>query len=89
VRSQDAVFGYVNKCPHQPVPLDWDGNPIVDASAQHLQCGKHGARFELSSGRCFHGPCTGEKLQAVELRVDAGLVYVQNVELVAAPGEPS
>lgn len=81
--EQDALFGYVNKCPHQPVPLDWEGNPILDPSAMQLQCGKHGARFTLDDGQCVHGPCLGESLQSVALQVRDGAVYVHGVELVA------
>jgi len=82
VRDQARVVGYVNKCPHQPVPLDWEGNRILDPHAMQLHCGKHGARFALEDGKCVHGPCVGDSLQSVALRVLDGAVYVENVELV-------
>lgn len=82
VRAGDTLAGYYNTCPHSPYNLDWEGNSILHPEG-FLQCGKHGARFELESGRCFHGPCLGESLKAVDLSVVDGLVCVNNVNLVA------
>lgn len=87
VRSGEQVVGYYNSCPHSPWNLDCEGNNILHPSG-FLQCGKHGARFEVQSGRCFHGPCIGERLKPVQLSVLDGWVCVNNVDLVA-PTESS
>lgn len=81
LRLGEQVVGYYNTCPHSPWNLDCEGNEIVHPDG-YLQCGKHGARFELESGRCFHGPCLGERLKPVELSVLDGWVCVNNVDLV-------
>ena len=82
VRLGERVVGYYNTCPHSPWNLDCEGNDIMNPGG-FLQCGKHGARFEVDGGRCFHGPCKGERLKPVELSVLDGAVCVNNVDLVA------
>jgi nitrite reductase/ring-hydroxylating ferredoxin subunit len=82
VRKGDVLAGYYNTCPHAPYNLDCEGNGILTADG-HLQCGKHGARFEVESGKCFDGPCAGARLKGVELSVVDGAVCVNNVELVS------
>jgi nitrite reductase/ring-hydroxylating ferredoxin subunit len=82
VRTPDTLAGYYNTCPHPPYPLDCEGNEILTGDG-HLRCGKHGARLELQSGRCFEGPCVGAQLKAVDLSVVAGAVCVNGVDLVS------
>ena len=84
VKSGETLAGYYKTCPHSPYNLDCEGNSILSADG-YLQCGKHGARFEVQSGRCFHGPCVGAGLKPVDLSVVDGAVCVNNVDLVAAP----
>ena len=50
VRWGRQVFGYVNKCPHDGVNLDWERNQFLDPNGIRLMCGKHGALFELGTG---------------------------------------
>ncbi|MCF5939615.1 Rieske 2Fe-2S domain-containing protein, partial [Xanthomonas perforans] len=35
-----------------------------------LVCAAHGAAFELSGGECVSGPCRGQSLFAVPVRVE-------------------
>jgi nitrite reductase/ring-hydroxylating ferredoxin subunit len=76
------VFGYVNKCPHDGVPLDWERNQFLDPNGLRLMCGKHGARFEFGTGACVDGPCKGAALQRVSLSLLDGDVCVTGVTLV-------
>lgn len=39
-----------------------------------LMCAVHGATFALPEGKCVAGPCRGECLRAVTVRVDDGQV---------------
>jgi nitrite reductase/ring-hydroxylating ferredoxin subunit len=72
VRWGRQVFGYVNKCPHDGVKLDWERNQFLDPNGLRLMCGKHGAMFELGTGICTDGPCKGRMLQPVALAVIDG-----------------
>jgi nitrite reductase/ring-hydroxylating ferredoxin subunit len=82
VRWGRQVFGYVNKCPHDGVNLDWERNQFLDPNGVRLMCGKHGALFELGTGACVDGPCKGAGLTPVALTVLDGDICVTGVRLV-------
>jgi nitrite reductase/ring-hydroxylating ferredoxin subunit len=81
VRWGKQVFGYVNRCPHDGVNLDWERNQFLDSNGVRLQCGKHGALFELGTGMCIEGPCKGRALQPVHLEVLDGDICILGVRL--------
>jgi len=81
VRWGKQVFGYVNKCPHDGVNLDWERNQFLDPNGMRLMCGKHGALFELGTGMCVDGPCKGRSLQPVALSIIDGDICVTGVTL--------
>lgn len=82
VRWGRQVFGYVNKCPHDNVNLDWERNQFLDPNGIRLMCGKHGALFELGTGQCIEGPCKGRSLVPVPLAVLDGDICVMGMTLV-------
>lgn len=82
VRWGKQVFGYVNHCPHHGARLDWEREAFLDPSGLRLMCGKHGALFELGSGRCSSGPCKGDNLRPVDLEVIDGDICIKGVTLV-------
>jgi nitrite reductase/ring-hydroxylating ferredoxin subunit len=81
VRWGRQVFGYVNKCPHDGVNLDWERNQFLDPNGIRLMCGKHGALFELGTGMCVDGPCKGRSLIPVALTVLDNDICVAGVTL--------
>ena len=95
VRWGKQVFGYLNKCPHDGVNLDWERNQFLDPNyGVRLMCGKHGSLFEIGTGLCVEGPCKGEGLTPVPLAVIDNDICVVGVTLAedrdeeeAAPGE--
>ena len=82
VRWGRKVFGYVNRCPHQGVNLDWERNQFLDPNGQRLMCGKHGALFELSTGRCVDGPCLGAHLEPVAVFLLDDDICIAGVDLL-------
>jgi nitrite reductase/ring-hydroxylating ferredoxin subunit len=84
VRWGTRVFGYINQCPHNSVNLDWERNQFLDPSGLRLMCGKHGALFEIGTGRCVDGPCQGERLEPVNVSVLDGDICISGVELIEA-----
>ena len=76
VRSQGQVFAYQNSCPHTGAPLEWKAGQFLDFEDKFIQCAMHGALFEIDSGKCFRGPCTGNSLQAVELEISDNKVFM-------------
>jgi nitrite reductase/ring-hydroxylating ferredoxin subunit len=75
VRKDGQVHGYLNRCAHVAMELDWQEGVFFDLSGRDLLCSTHGAVYDAASGRCLGGPCNRSPL--VKLRVEErdGNVY--------------
>ncbi len=71
VREGEAAYGYLNSCPHQGTPLDWTPDKFISDDTGQILCATHGALFEIADGACISGPCMGDRLSPVPLRVEA------------------
>lgn len=80
VRSRGQVYGYLNRCAHVPVNLDWQPGRFFDASGLYLVCATHGALYAPESGACLGGRCNGRGLTAVPLIECNGAVYLKESE---------
>ena len=69
VRSGADVFGYVNSCPHIGVPLEMEPDEFISDFGDEIICSTHGARFRIEDGECVAGPCTGDMLTPVAVKV--------------------
>jgi nitrite reductase/ring-hydroxylating ferredoxin subunit len=86
VRQHNSIFAYWNLCPHRNSPLNWVPNQFLDVENQLIQCALHGALFEIDSGFCVAGPCSGYSLQPVELRCEDHFYFVAaNQKMPPAP----
>lgn len=74
IRRGASVYGYVNSCPHQGVPLDWRPDVFLSVDRSVIQCATHGAQFRIEDGECLAGPCLGSALRAVPVAVAGGMV---------------
>lgn len=75
VRRGGNVFLYLNSCPHNRVPLDFTPGKFFSLDKRFLQCSTHGALFEIKSGECVSGPCTGDFLKALKAEIRDGALY--------------
>ena len=75
------VRAYENRCPHKGVHLDWEHGEFFDSDGTRIQCGKHGALFDMGTGACVEGPCEGEGLTPVEVCIDEDEICVVGVRL--------
>lgn len=66
VRYQGQVRGYVNRCAHIGVELDWE-NSFFTRAGDLIMCARHGATYEPDTGLCVGGPCKGGRLTPVEV----------------------
>jgi len=73
-REGHAVRAWLNVCPHAGRRLDWAPGQFLKTGDGLLVCAAHGASFELARGECVAGPCRGESLRAVAVRVVDGEV---------------
>ncbi len=73
-RDGDQIRAWLNVCPHAGRALDWAPGQFLKSREGHLVCAVHGASFELDGGLCVAGPCKGDSLRAVPVRVQDGKV---------------
>lgn len=77
IRRGEAVFVYVNACPHLGVSLDLIPDRFLDHRGTAIVCALHGALFRIEDGFCTQGPCWGDSLEPVPVEIDgAGTVMV-------------
>lgn len=62
VRKGEAVFGYVDRCPHAGLPLAQQLDQYLTPDGGLIACSWHGAVFTVEAGACVGGPCVGAKL---------------------------
>ena len=83
VRKDGGVYGYRNLCPHTGAPLEWLPHEFLDLDKSFIECAMHGALFRPDNGLCLRGPCAGQSLTALEVRIEDGQVMVDVAPLRA------
>jgi len=67
LRHGGVLRGYINRCAHVPVELDWRPGDFLDMDKRYIICAVHGASYEPAQGRCVGGPCGQGKLIALQV----------------------
>ena len=80
LRRGEQVNGYLNICPHAGNRLDYAPGKFLLKNAS-LICAVHGAVFNQADGLCTGGPCRGQSLRAVPLRVVDGFICLDPAAL--------
>jgi nitrite reductase/ring-hydroxylating ferredoxin subunit len=75
LRQGGEVRAWLNICPHAGRRLDWAPGKFLITRGT-LVCAVHGASFRTGDGECVGGPCRGDRLRAVPLRVEGGEVWL-------------
>jgi nitrite reductase/ring-hydroxylating ferredoxin subunit len=75
VRYAGRVHGYLNRCTHVAMELDWQEGVFFDSFGLDLICSTHGARYDGASGRCVGGPCNRTPLVKLRIEERDGMVY--------------
>ncbi|HEU4410926.1 MAG TPA: Rieske 2Fe-2S domain-containing protein [Polyangiaceae bacterium] len=81
VRRGGRVRGYVNRCPHLSLPLDYRPGQFLTHDRERILCSMHYAVFRVDDGLCVEGACEGLSLDPVPVAVVGGVLCV-------APPEP-
>jgi nitrite reductase/ring-hydroxylating ferredoxin subunit len=76
VNDRGNFHAYVNRCRHMTTPLDFVRDQFFSEDGRHLMCYTHGALYEPATGVCVAGPCKGESLYPLPVRVEQGEVLV-------------
>ncbi len=73
----DKFYVYQNSCPHTGAPLDWMPDQFLNLDKTHIQCSTHHALFRIEDGFCVAGPCAGQSLKKVPVRVEGEHVIAE------------
>jgi nitrite reductase/ring-hydroxylating ferredoxin subunit len=76
IRYGGTVYGYLNRCAHISVELDWAEGEFFDFTKTQLICATHGALYEPDSGTCVGGPCLGRALTPLPIEEIDGKLYL-------------
>lgn len=74
IRRGDAAFGYVDRCPHMGLPLAQVLDDYLTPAGDLVACSWHSALFEVETGTCVGGPCTGQRLTPWPVTVRDGML---------------
>jgi nitrite reductase/ring-hydroxylating ferredoxin subunit len=80
VRFGGRVYGYLNRCGHLPMELDWREGEVFDLNGRDLICSTHGAVYAADSGKCLGGPCSGTPLVGLRMEERNGKVYFKGID---------
>jgi nitrite reductase/ring-hydroxylating ferredoxin subunit len=75
VRKDGSVHGYLNRCSHVAMELDWQEGVFFDSFGHDLICSTHGAVYDARSGHCLGGPCNRTPLVKLRCEEREGGVY--------------
>ncbi|MGS0468973.1 Rieske (2Fe-2S) protein [Cobetia marina] len=78
IRLADGLHAYLDACPHRGSRLIADPahderehrDPYLDATGGLILCHRHQACFEPQQGLCLSGPCTGQRLTALDVTIE-------------------
>ena len=76
VRAATEVHAYLNRCAHLALPLNLLPDRFLTHDGSMILCTAHGALFEKTTGYCVAGPCNGQSLARVPVRVACGCVLL-------------
>ena len=75
-----AFYAYQNLCPHLQTELEFLENQFLDQDQEYIECSTHGALFNVETGECIAGPCLGESLTKIDIKVHSdGGIYLEEV----------
>jgi nitrite reductase/ring-hydroxylating ferredoxin subunit len=79
LRRDGQVHAYLNVCPHAGRRLDYAPGKFL-LKHDTLICAVHGATFKQAGGLCVGGPCCGDSLREIALRIEGDAVYLADGE---------
>ena len=77
VCSEGEYRAWLNSCPHRGTPLEWMPDDFLDDEGKHIVCATHGAFFDIKSGACLMGPCSGQGLKPLKLLVRDEALFLE------------
>ncbi len=75
VRQGEQAWAYLNMCPHMGIEMEFQKDKFMSFDGSQIQCAMHGALFDISTGFCSWGPCSGRSLNRIEIEIHNGIIY--------------
>lgn len=76
-RQGAEVYAYENSCPHAYLPLNMKAGIFTEKSGKYFMCQNHGALFDIKSGQCLGGPCSGQRLTKIDIDLKDGAIIAR------------
>lgn len=76
VKKDGRMHVYQNWCPHLGINLEYMPDTFLDREKRYIECANHGALFEVDTGMCVVGPCTGQALRPVAFEIKDNKVII-------------
>ncbi len=76
VHHPQGISAFLNRCPHTGAPLNWQPDQFLDFEQKHILCSLHGALFRSQDGFCIAGPCQGQSLEPVPIRIEQNQIQI-------------
>ena len=73
--SNNQYVAFENFCPHQGRRMDYAAGKFLISDTGTIVCPAHGAEFNPSNGLCINGPCLGESLKPVTIKVNEENIF--------------
>lgn len=78
VKFDGQIHVYENSCPHLGINLEFQEDQFLDMEKRYIQCANHMALFEIESGDCISGPCSGQSLTKIPFSInEEGMILVE------------
>ena len=71
-----SLRAFMNACPHFNVPLNYSPGDVFTSDRRQFLCMTHYAKFNFTDGQCTEGPCEGEALELIPLRIEGSHVLI-------------
>lgn len=82
IRQGHDVHVYHNICPHYGQSrLGWKKDAFLNGDKSRVICAAHGALFRIQDGLCETGPCMGDSLTSVRVRISDGKILAHQSDL--------
>jgi nitrite reductase/ring-hydroxylating ferredoxin subunit len=79
VRRADAVFAYLNICPHYSSPLNNRAGQFLSDDGKNIRCTMHFAEFRIEDGFGVAGAAEGCWLDPIPVHVENGMIVISHL----------
>ena len=78
IRRNGKLYAWLDACPHYEngPAMALKKDQYLSPDQQFLMCFGHGAKFDIATGLCVHGPCLGKKLTPMYFEIISDEIFL-------------